>query len=164
MSADNRTYVAIRSLPNNSGVFGYVAVTIGDGEDAKWLDSKGCPMAIPVPTKSDLPVELATSQTPATELPVCNESEIKMVWLVLKTRRPECLRKHSYEFFKTLYATVVQEMIAIKDNPKCNHPFINELLKFLEVKIRLDSRSIRDKCQRHVIIRYCALIMHCLIV
>lgn len=55
MSADNRTYVALRHLPNNGGVFGYIAISIGDGHNTQWLNSKGQP--IPTPEPSHLPVE-----------------------------------------------------------------------------------------------------------
>lgn len=132
MSTDNRTYVAIRTLPNG-GLFGYIAVTVGDGDDALWLNSKGCPITTPVP--SDLPVEQIKSQPQPPEIPICSSSEIKMVWNTLKNRRPTDLRIHSYEFYKMLYATVEQEIMAETYLQKCTHPFINKLLKFLEVYV-----------------------------
>lgn len=140
ISTDNRTYVALRSLPNNGGVFGYLAVTIGNTEDSKWLNSKGCPMISPVPM--DFSVKQIKVKTQVPELPPCNESDIKKVWRVLKHRRPEELRNYSFSFYKILNDNVEQEMVEFKNNPKCTHPFINKLLKFLEVKMALITETV----------------------
>lgn len=128
MSADNRTYVAIRTLPNNGGVFGYIAITMGDGDDTQWLNCKGHPIQTPMP--SNLPVEHVKGQFQVLEP---KHPDVKKVWLALKNRRPLCSRNDSYDFYKTLYENVQQEMLAERNRAKCTHPFINKLLKFLEV-------------------------------
>lgn len=130
MSADNRTYVAVRTLPNNGGVFGYVAVTVGDGGDMQWLDSEGRPMNAPYAT--NLPVQQVKShlQTP---MPV--RSDIENIWYVLKNRKPLSLRNDTIEFYQSLYEHVQQEMLAEKNNDRCTNPFIDKLLKFLQVRI-----------------------------
>jgi len=131
MSADNRTYIAIKTLPNNGGVFGYLAITMGDGKDTpQWLNSKGCPIVTPVPSNTNLLVLQAKDETP-----VQNQHNVKKVWHVLKDRKSLCLRNDSLKFYKMLYKNVEEEMIDIKKTNECNHPFIKKLLKFLEVNV-----------------------------
>uniref|UniRef100_A0A2S2QZT8 Uncharacterized protein n=1 Tax=Sipha flava TaxID=143950 RepID=A0A2S2QZT8_9HEMI len=131
MSADNRTYVAIRTLPNNSGVFGYVAISMGDGDDTQWLNCKGHPIQTPIP--SHLHVEHLKGHFQILEP---KHPDVKKVWMILKNRRPLCTRNDSYGFYKTLYENVQQEMLAERNNTKCTHPFINKLLKFLEIDLK----------------------------
>lgn len=128
ISEDNRTYVAIRTLPNNRGVFGYVAITMGDGDETQWLDCKGNP--IQTPTPSHLPVEHVKGLFQILEP---KRSDVKEVWLVLKNRKPVCSRNDSYDMYKTLYHNVEQEMLIEGIKNKCNHPFINKLLECLKV-------------------------------
>ncbi|KAF0765602.1 DUF4485 domain-containing protein [Aphis craccivora] len=136
MSADNRTYVAIRTLPNGGGLFGYIAITMGDGKDTQWLDSNGKPIPTPVPynlrveqIKSDAQQESAFEE----------ETDAKQVWSVLRSRKSICLRNEFYDFYKTLYEDVQQEMIAEADTcviRKCAHPFITKLLEYLVVDLK----------------------------
>jgi len=144
MSADNRTYIAIKTLPNNSGVFGYIAITMGDEEDTpQWLNSKGCPIVTPVPSITNLPVLQAKNHYQA---PVNIQHNIKKVWHILKNRKSLCLRNDSLNFFKMLYENVEQEMLDIKNTNECNHPFIKKLLKFLEVStIKFKYLKIRQE-------------------
>lgn len=133
VSADTRTYIALRTLPNNGGVFGYIAITMGEGRDTQWLDSKGQPIPTPVPTY--LRVEQIKKDFEEEKEEECNLSDAKLVWNVLQDRSALRLRSGSFKFYKTLYDNVEQEMLAEKNNTKCTHPFINKLLKFLEVRI-----------------------------
>lgn len=41
LSNDGRTYIALQSLPEKSGIFGYVAVTMGGSTACGWVDSCG---------------------------------------------------------------------------------------------------------------------------
>lgn len=134
LSADNRTYTALRHLPNNGGVFGYIAISIGDGRDTQWLNSKGQPIPTPVPAYSYLPVEQIKNDVEE-EKNECGKSDATLVWNVLLDRSTLCLRKSSLKFYKTLYNNIEQEMLAEKNNAKCSHPLITELLRFLEVSI-----------------------------
>lgn len=131
LSEDNRTYIAIRTLPNDGGVFGYVAISMGDVDDTKWLDACGQPICTPIPSGLHLPVELHTDEEQPSFCP--KRPEVKKVWLVLKNRGPICLRNDSYEFYKALYNNVEQEMLSVRRNDPCTHPYINKLLEYLEV-------------------------------
>ncbi|XP_022164182.1 uncharacterized protein LOC111029480 isoform X2 [Myzus persicae] len=136
ISSDNRTYVAIRTLPNSGGVFGYIAITMGDGIDPQWLDCNGDPICTPEPF--NLHVEQVKSDVPL-ECLAYDETDAKQVWAVLKNRRSICLRNEFYDFYKTLYETVQQEMVAEASTcvpRKCSHPFINKLLEFLVVDLK----------------------------
>lgn len=128
-STDNRLYISIRTLPNDGGVFGYVAISIGEVDDAQWVNSKGQPIETLVPT--DLPVKQIKCRFQAPVVPA--QCDVKKVWYVLKNRKPLTLRNDSYKFYKMLYENVQQEMVAERNKIKCTHPFINKLLKFLEV-------------------------------
>lgn len=133
MSADNRTYIAIKTLPNNSGVFGYIAISMGDGDYIpQWLNSKGCPIVTPIPSNSNLPVLQTEDHHEISEHD--DQHDSKKVWYVLKDRRSLCLRNSSLEFYKMLYSNVEQEILEVKNTNECNHPFIRKLLKFLEVR------------------------------
>ncbi|XP_060845323.1 uncharacterized protein LOC132924898 [Rhopalosiphum padi] len=135
MSADNRTYVAIRTLPNGGGIFGYIAISMGDGKDTQWLDCKGKPMSTPVPY--NLRVEQIKSDVQQESM--LEETDAKQVWDVLRSRKSICLRNEFYDFYKTLYEDVQQEMVAEADTcviRKCSHPFINKLLEYLVVDLK----------------------------
>lgn len=132
VSEDNRTYIAIRTLPNDGGVFGYVAISMGDVDDTKWLNSCGQPICTPIPSNLHLRVEQDDPDR-LTQTPLDKRTDIKRVWLILKNRGPICLRNDSYDFYKVLYETIEQEMLALRNNDKCTHPYINKLLEYLEV-------------------------------
>ncbi|VVC40288.1 Domain of unknown function DUF4485 [Cinara cedri] len=131
-STDNRLYVAIRNLPHEVGAFGYVAVSIGEVDDTQWLNSKGEPIETLIPT--DLPVKQIACRFQAPVVPT--QCDVKKVWYALKHRRPLTLRNYSYEFYKMLYENVQQEMLAERNKIKCTHPYINKLLKFLEIDMK----------------------------
>lgn len=44
MSKDGRTYAAFKTLPENSGIFAYIAVSVGADTDCNWVNSCGQPM------------------------------------------------------------------------------------------------------------------------
>lgn len=134
ISTDNRTYVAIQTLPNNGGVFGYIAITMGDAEETQWLNSKGCPIVTPVPSSSNLIVEQNVEDHYCEALGI-ELTDIKKVWYVLKKRRPLSLRNDAFQFFKMLYETVQQEMLPVKTCKSCTHQYINKLLKYIEVRM-----------------------------
>lgn len=145
ISADNRTYVAIRTLPNSGGVFGYIAITMGDGDEPKWLDCNGKPICTPVPF--NLRVEQVKTDIQLKCL-AYDETDAKQVWSVLNNRKSICLRNEFYDFYKTLYENVQQEMVAEANTcvvRKCSHPFINKLLEFLVVSnnsdLKYDSKT-----------------------
>jgi len=137
ISADNRTYIAIRTLPNSGGVFGYLAITMGDTDEPQWLDCNGKPICTPVPF--NLHVEQVKTDVQL-ECLAYDETDAKQVWSILNNRKSICLRNEFYDFFKTLYENVQQEMVAEANTcvvRKCSHPFINKLLEFLVVSIRI---------------------------
>lgn len=128
MSTDNRTYIAIKMLPNDAGLFGYVAISMGEPDEIYWLNSKG--QRIPTLVPSNLPVSEVEVRKPTLKEPYA-----KRVWYVLSQRKPFCARKDSYEFYQVLYETVQQEMLDEQNmGQKCTHPFINKLLEYLEVR------------------------------
>lgn len=131
ISSDNRTYVAISTLPNGGGLFGYIAVTMGDGVGTQWLDCRGEPIETPVP------FNLHVDQLKADiKVSICEETDAQKVWNVLNSRGPVCLRNDFYDFYKRLYESVQQEMITEAKScaQKCAHPFIKKLLEFLVVR------------------------------
>lgn len=134
LSVDNRTYIALRHLPNNGGVFGYIAISIGDGRDTQWLNSKGQSIPSPVPSQSYLPVEQIKKDLEVEKENECDTSDATSVWKVLLDRSTLCLRNSSLKFYRTLYDNIEQEMLAEKNNSTCSHPLITELLRFLEVR------------------------------
>lgn len=44
LSNDGRTYVAFKTLPEDSGVFAYIAVAMGGDTDCQWVNVCGQPM------------------------------------------------------------------------------------------------------------------------
>ncbi|CAI6364490.1 unnamed protein product [Macrosiphum euphorbiae] len=136
LSTDNRTYVAIRTLPNSGGVFGYIAITMGDGVEPQWLDCNGKPICTPVPFNLSVEYMKADIDLECLEY---DETDAKQVWMVLNNRKSICLRNEFYDFYKTLYESVQQEMVAEADScviRKCKHPFINKLLEYLVVDLK----------------------------
>jgi hypothetical protein len=48
ISEDGRTYMATKTMPGGEGIFGYLAVSIGD-QPLEWVDNTGQPVSVSTP-------------------------------------------------------------------------------------------------------------------
>ncbi|XP_022173257.1 uncharacterized protein LOC111035790 [Myzus persicae] len=132
LSNDGRTYIACKNLPENSGLFAYVAVTVG-GNSGCWVNSCGRP--IPTPEVKPIDLKVESANTPKSNC----EQEDKVYQLtgevrtILSNRRSQESRKLTYEFFKKLHNNIEQEMLSEEDpnSTACHDPYIEKLLEKL---------------------------------
>ncbi|XP_060866952.1 uncharacterized protein LOC132942518 [Metopolophium dirhodum] len=135
LSNDGRTYIACKTLPENAGLFAYVAVTMGD-TTCGWVNTCGQPIPAPQVKPLDLKVDMSNVQNNE-----CKKetrmyqltAEIKSI--LLKRKAPE-IRILTYEFFKKVYGSIEQEMLS-EENPSntaCRDPYVEKLLEKLIIE------------------------------
>ncbi|KAE9524396.1 hypothetical protein AGLY_015233 [Aphis glycines] len=135
LSNDGRTYIACKTLPENGGLFAYVAVTVG-GNTGCWVNCCGRPIPTPVVKPIDLKVEMSSAPKK-----IC-EQEDKVYQLtaevraILSNRRSQESRMLTYEFFKRLLNNIEQEMLSEEDpnSTACHDPHVEALLEKLIVE------------------------------
>ncbi|KAF0773776.1 DUF4485 domain-containing protein [Aphis craccivora] len=135
LSNDGRTYIACKTLPENGGLFAYVAVTVG-GNTGCWVNCCGRPIPPPVVKPIDLKVEMSSAPKK-----IC-EQEDKVYQLtaevraILSNRRSQESRMLTYEFFKRLLNNIEQEMLSEEDpnSTACHDPHVEALLEKLIVE------------------------------
>ncbi|XP_027849100.2 uncharacterized protein LOC114128723 [Aphis gossypii] len=137
LSNDGRTYIACKTLPENDGLFAYVAVTIGD-TTCGWVNTCGQPIPAPVVKPLDLKVELSdvqkqNSKSGKESIMYQFTAEIKCI--LSKRKAPE-IRKLTYEFFKKVYSSIEQEMLREEDpnSTACHDPYVEMLVEKLIIE------------------------------
>ncbi|XP_060836391.1 uncharacterized protein LOC132919056 [Rhopalosiphum padi] len=135
LSNDGRTYIACRTLPENNGLFAYVAVTIGD-TTCGWVNPCGQPIPAPVAKPLDLKVDLSNVQNSKSgQENVMYQFTAEIKSILLKRKAPE-IRILTYEFFKKVYSSIEQEMLSEEDpnSTACHDPYVEMLLEKLIIE------------------------------
>ncbi|XP_050426955.1 uncharacterized protein LOC126837169 [Adelges cooleyi] len=139
LSKDGRTFVACKTLPKNAGVFTYVAVSMGGDADCGWVNTQGRPIAAPEIRMSDMKVETAKETENNCFSQNNNVQKITAeVRSVLAKRKPPEARMFTYQFYKSMYDSIEQEMLSEQDpnSSACHDPYIEKMLEMLTSDIQ----------------------------
>ncbi|VVC42953.1 Domain of unknown function DUF4485, partial [Cinara cedri] len=133
MSIDGSTYIACKTLAENSGIFAYVAVTLGGNTDQGWVNTCGQPIPVPVIQPLDLQVETTNSRNNKNE----HDDKLNQITVevkaILSKRKSVEARVLTQQFFQRIYNNIEQEMLREEDpnSTACHDPYVEKLLEML---------------------------------
>ncbi|XP_050527685.1 uncharacterized protein LOC126897831 isoform X2 [Daktulosphaira vitifoliae] len=134
LSKDGRTFIAVKTLPKNAGIFTYVAVSLGGNGSCGWVNSSGKPVFSPEIKSTDMKVETSKESEKDCFLQQDNIQKITAeVRSVLAKRKPPEARMFTYQFYKSVYDNIEQEMLNEQDpnSLACRDPYIEKMLEML---------------------------------
>ncbi|VVC37441.1 Hypothetical protein CINCED_3A006598 [Cinara cedri] len=133
LSIDGSTYIACKTLAEDSGIFAYVAVTMGGKTDQGWVNTCGQPIPAPVVQPLDLQVESPDSQNNKSEHDDKLYKITVEVKAILSKRKSVEARVLTQQFFQRVYNSIEQEMLSEQDpnSTACHDPYVKKLLENL---------------------------------